>query len=184
MIFLQIIQEKKSNQTYKRKLLTIMFTDMKDYSKKMNMDEDRAIYTLQKHNEIMISAISEFYGKIIETSGDGYLVSFESAVNAVECASFLQNRLRDYNKNLSDTERIEIRIGVHLGDVLEFEDKLKGDTLNITARIQQNTSPGKTHVSRSVFDAVKNKVNFSFACLGEQKFKNIQETIEIYEIRN
>lgn len=62
----------------------------------------------------------------------------------------------NYNKNLTDAEKIEIRIGVHLGDVLEFEDKLKGDTLNITARIQQNTSPGKTNISRGVFDAVKN----------------------------
>lgn len=173
---------KSSSGGYRRRLLSIMFTDMKDYSKKMNSNENLALGLLKTHNKIMNKTINEFDGRIVETSGDGYLVSFESAINAVNCARELQSHFNEHNKNRSDEEIIEIRIGIHLGDVIEFEEKLKGDTLNIAARIQQNAPPGKINISSNVFDAVKNKVAFEFELKGNQTLKNIKDPIIIYNV--
>ncbi|MCW8849266.1 MAG: response regulator [Melioribacteraceae bacterium] len=166
----------------KRRLCTIMFTDMKDYSKKMNINEDLAIDLLKTHNSIMNETINQYSGRIVETIGDGYLVSFESALDAANCARELQIKFKKYNKTQSSEKQIEIRIGIHLGDVIEFENKLKGDTLNIAARIQQNSCPGGVHLSASVYDAIKNKVDFSIEVVGERLFKNIVHPITIYKI--
>lgn len=166
----------------KRILRTIMFTDMKDYSKKMNLNEDLAIDLLKTHNSIMNKTINYYSGRIVETVGDGYLAAFESALNAVNCARELQFKFKKYNKSQPKENLIEIRIGIHLGDVIEFENKFKGDTLNIAARIQQNSNPGVISISASVYEAIKNKVDFSIEKEGERIFKNISNSITIYRI--
>jgi adenylate cyclase len=166
----------------KRRLLSIMFTDMKDYSKKMNLNEELAINLLKAHNEILNDTVKYHCGRIVETVGDGYLTSFESAIEAVNCAREIQNKFKEYNKIQPSERKIEIRIGIHIGDVIEFENKLKGDTLNIAARIQQNSLPGGIHISASVYDAIKNKVDFKIEKKGEHLFKNISYSITIYNV--
>ncbi len=174
----------RSGDEYKRRLLSIMFTDIKDYSKKMNVNENRAIGLLKTHNQIMNETIINYNGRIVETAGDGYLASFESALEATTCAREIMLKFNKYNNNQTEEEKIELRIGIHIGDVIEFENKLKGDTLNIAARIQQNASPGTVHISKTVYDAIKNKVDFIIEKKGKQTFKNIKNTISIYEIKN
>lgn len=174
----------KTKDRYKRRLLSIMFTDMKDYSKKMNLNEDNTIKLLKTHNEIMNDTIMNFGGRIVETVGDGYLTSFESAIEAVNCARKIQSKFKEYNNLKSLDKQIELRIGIHLGDVVEFENKLKGDTLNIAARIQQNAVPGSVHISKSVYDTIKNKVEFIIEKKGKQFFKNIKDPITIYNVEN
>ena len=173
-----------SSDGYKRRLLSIMFTDIKDYSKKMNLDESRALILLKTHNQLMNETIIKYNGRIVETAGDGYLTSFESALEATSCAREIMLKFSEYNKYQTEGEKIELRIGVHVGDVVEFENKLKGDTLNIAARIQQNATPGTVHISKTVYDAIKNKVDFIIEKKGKQAFKNIKNTISIFEINN
>ena len=173
-----------SSDEYKRRLLSIMFTDIKDYSKKMNLDESGALSLLKTHNQLMNETIIKYNGRIVETAGDGYLTSFESALEATSCAREIMLKFSEYNKYQTEGEKIELRIGVHVGDVVEFENKLKGDTLNIAARIQQNATPGTVHISKTVYDAIKNKVDFIIEKKGKQAFKNIKNTISIFEINN
>ncbi|HSR17431.1 MAG TPA: response regulator, partial [Ignavibacteriaceae bacterium] len=111
----------KDEEVYRKKLLSIMFTDIKDYSKKMNLNEKLAIEALREHNRIMKNAISEFNGNVVEIIGDSFLASFESASDAAECAVDMQKRFGIYNSNKSSDDKIEIRISIHLGDVVQFE---------------------------------------------------------------
>lgn len=166
----------------KRHLMCVMFTDIKNYSQKMNEDEHQALRLLQTHNRIMKEKITDFDGKIVEIIGDAFLISFESAVKCVNCGVAIQNRFNNFNEPKSGNEKIELRMGIHLGDLIEFEGKLKGDALNIAARIQQNAEANKVCISESVFLAVKGKTKLKYNKLGAQKFKNIDEPITIYSI--
>jgi class 3 adenylate cyclase len=174
--------KRKSGDEYERKLLTIMFTDIVAYSRIMNKDERLAIRLLEDHNLIMRECIGKFAGNIVEIIGDAFLVSFTSAVAAVNCAVEAQRLLGSYNMLKPDTEKIKIRIGIHLGDVIEFEGKLKGDVINIAARIQQNAEPGCISVSKNVYDVVKNKTSHNINTLGKFSGKNIKEELELFSV--
>ncbi len=165
-----------------RKLLAILFSDMKEYSKKMNKNEALTIQLLNTHNKILKKQIKNKNGHVVEIIGDAFLVSFNSAVAAVECAVNIQGELVSYNFQKSDEEKIEVRIGIHLGDVIQLKDNLKGDTINIAARIQQEAIPGSVFVSDSIFHAVNLKVNYVFKYLGKKQFKNIKILIDLYEV--
>lgn len=167
-----------------RRLLAIMFTDIKDYSRKMGSDEKLALKLLSIHNEIVIDTVKLYDGGIKEVIGDAFVVSFESALKSVECACDIQKRFRDYNETASPEDKIEIRIGIHLGDVIEFDDKVLGDAVNIAARIQENAVPGGVTMSESVYSAVKNKVSFNIFFGGEKNFKNIKEPVNIYVVES
>jgi len=165
-----------------RNLMCIMFTDIKDYSKKMNEDELLTIKLLQMHNKIMYDTIGDYNGKIIEVVGDAFVVSFNSAVKGVSCGVAIQNRLKKYNDSKSENEKIELRIGIHIGDLVEFEGKYKGDAMNIAARIQQTAITSEVWMSESVYLAVRGKTKFNFTKVGLRNFKNIKEPITIYSI--
>jgi len=172
----------RNERLYKQRLLTIMFTDIKDYSKKMNLNERTAIEMLEMHNEILNSAIENFNGNVIETIGDSFLASFDSAVNASECAVNIQRSFAEYNSGKSADEIIELRISLHLGDVIEFEDGLKGDVINVAARIQELATPGQIYISQSVYNTIKSKTHFLFQELGTYSVKNIREPVTLYRI--
>ena len=177
--------EERLNGTGKkfiRRLLAIMFTDMKDYSRIMHSDEKLALELLITHNDILKNKINIYRGRIIEIIGDAFLVSFNSAVKAVECAESIQQEFKKYNSTSLQKKKIEIRIGLHLGDVLEYENKLKGDALNITSRIQELANTGSIYISESVYKVIKNKVNFRIEEAGEHELKNIDEPIKLYSI--
>ncbi|MCH9030555.1 MAG: response regulator [Bacteroidetes bacterium] len=174
--------ESLGDQRIIRNLQCVMFTDIKDYSKKMHSDENSALLLLQNHNRIMKATIHQHRGNIIEIIGDAFLVSFNSAVKAVKCGAAIQNSFKKYNSSKKEKNKIELRIGIHLGDLIEIEGKLKGDTLNIAARIQQNAEPLRVYLSESVYLAVKGKTGFNFEMSGVNKFKNISEPITTYYI--
>jgi len=146
----------------------------------MHKDEDFALRLLQTHNEILSNSAKEHHGNVVETIGDSFLISFNSALDALKCSIDIQEKLKKYNKAKSSMKRIEVRIGIHLGDVVEFEDKLKGDVLNIAARIQEKTPAGSVYISESVYRAVKNKVNINFEEIGKFKFRNIKDSVNLY----
>ena len=178
------VEEDRSQhgEKFDRNLMCIMFTDIKDYSKKMHEDELLTIELLQMHNKIMNEVISKFNGNIIEIVGDAFVVSFNSAVKGVGCGVAIQEKFRNYNSLKSQNEEIELRIGIHLGDLVEFEGKYKGDAMNIAARIQQNAKETEIWMSESVYLAVRGKIKFNFYKVGLWNFKNIKEPITIYSI--
>jgi DNA-binding response OmpR family regulator len=172
----------KPEDDYYRNLMCVMFTDIKDYSKKMHEDELLTIRLLQMHNKIMNETIANHNGGIIEVVGDAFVVSFNSAVNGVSCSVAIQEKLIEYNKSKAEREKIELRIGIHIGDLIEFEGKYKGDAMNIAARIQQNAKESEIWMSESVYLAVRGKTKFIFNKVGSHNFKNINEPITIYSI--
>ena len=172
----------KPEDDFYRNLMCIMFTDIKDYSKKMHEDELLTIKLLQMHNKIMYDTIADYNGKIIEVVGDAFVVSFNSAVKGVDCSVAIQEKFRKYNNSKTEKEKIELRIGLHIGDLVEFEGKYKGDAMNIAARIQQTAIASEIWMSESVYLAVRGKTKFNFTKVGLRNFKNIKEPITIYSI--
>ncbi|MGE5809873.1 MAG: response regulator [Ignavibacteria bacterium] len=177
-----IVAETEDKITFGKKLLCILFTDIKDYSKKMNLNEIAAIEVLKEHNKTMKEVIKEFNGNIIEIIGDSFLASFKSAAEAADCAVEMQKRFELYNINKSYDEKIEIRVSIHLGDVIQFEGGLKGDVINIAARIQDIALAGAIYISENVYNTLKNKSNFLFEKLGDYSLKNIKEPVTLYKI--
>lgn len=167
-----------------RHLLAVMFTDMKNYSKKMNKDEKLALKLLKDHNEIIKDSIEKHKGRIVEIIGDAFLAAFESAIDCLNCCLEIQKKFKDYNIEKPKKEKIKIRIGIHIGDVIEFEGKLKGDALNIAARIQQLAEPESIYISDSFYLTVKGKTNAEFKKLGTFELKNIKGGIDIYTVVN
>jgi len=165
-----------------RRLLTVMFCDMKDYSKIMGTDEKLAIRLLETYNKIVEASASKYTGEIVETAGDSHLVTFESALHAVECGAEIQKKLRSANKSAEKNKAIYVRIGIHLGDIIVRRGNIKGDAVNIAARIQQNANAGSVMISESVYNAVKNKADFKTKSLGEFDLKNIKDRVKLYEI--
>ena len=170
------------DDNYRRKLLSIMFSDMKDYSKKMNLNENLAIKLLQTHNEIINEIIIKYRGRVIEIIGDAYLTSFENVLDAVYCARDIQLKFKDYNSSEIPEKQIEVRIGIHVGDVVEFENNIKGDTVNIAKRIQDIASPGSVSISSNVYKIIKNKITFPIEKRGKHSLKNIKGHVTIYSI--
>ena len=174
--------ESDTNKDLQRHLLAIMFSDMKNYSKKMNRDEKLALKLLQDHNEIMKYSIEKFKGRIVEIIGDAFLAAFESATDCLNCCIMIQEKFTAYNLEKQKHEKIKIRIGVHVGDVIEFEGKLKGDALNIAARIQQIAEPGSIYASENFYLTVKGKTDTEFRKLKTFELKNIKDGIDIYVV--
>ncbi|MEK7263592.1 MAG: DnaJ domain-containing protein [Bacteroidota bacterium] len=165
-----------------RKLAAIMFTDIKDYSKKMQRSEADAMKMLEVHNDMMRATIAKFEGTVIKTVGDAFLVSFESVSNAAECAVACQEMFLEYNKGKSENEIIVIRIGVHLGDIIEKDNDVFGDGVNIASRIQSLAEPGGINISESVYQQVKNKLDLAVLPLGAPQLKNIKEAVKVYQV--
>ncbi len=166
----------------RRKLLSIMFTDIKDFSKKMNRNEQLALTLLKLHNETVSKSVARFNGRIIEIIGDAFMVSFESALKAVECGLVVLRSFSKYNLRKNPADQIHVRIGIHVGDVLEIDDKLRGDAVNIAARLQQIDTPDHILISESVFDAVRRSANVKIAKIGTRKVKNIRQPITMYRV--
>ncbi len=165
-----------------RKLAAIMFTDIKDFSKKMQSDEVATIRLLGIHNEMMMIAIAKHRGYVIKTIGDAFLVSFESVIGATQCAIEAQQSFYQYNQSKPASEKITVRIGVHLGDVFVRDNDVFGDGVNIASRIQSIAEPGGVSISGSVYDQVKNKLDIHVINLGVPQLKNIKEAIKVYQV--
>ncbi|MCX5641742.1 MAG: HEAT repeat domain-containing protein [Candidatus Omnitrophica bacterium] len=165
----------------KRKLSAIMFTDMSGYSAKFHDNEESAIKLLEKYTLLITSIVKEFEGKVLKIVGDGFLVDFSSAVNAVQCALKIQDECYQHNKK-NPNEKLLIRIGVHLGDVVIMEDDIIGDGVNIASRIEPFADPGGICISRDVYSQVQGKLDIQVVSLGPTELKNIKNKVEIYKI--
>ena len=166
-----------------RHLLAILFSDICGYSRIMHEDEGLGLRLLKEHNTLMDRVFTGHAGVVVEIIGDAFLVRFESAVEAVEAGMDALRTLARRNAGAPDGENIQIRIGVHLGDVLDYGRSIKGDSVNIAARIQHAAGPGTLCISDDVHRIVSRKTAFVFTDLGEQSFKNIRLPVRVWEVR-
>lgn len=165
-----------------RKLRAILSADVKGYSILMTRDERSTIKILKKYRGIMSGIIEQHHGRVVDMPGDNLLAEFSSAVEAVQCAADIQNVLKSRNKVLTDDKRLEFRIGINIGDVIQDGENLYGEGVNIAARIEGLAPPGGICISRNVYDQVKNKTDLVFEYIGEESVKNIPDPVYIYKI--
>jgi adenylate cyclase len=171
-----------TTQETKRKLTAILSADVKGYSRLMGEDEAGTIRTLNAHKEVMADLVQQYHGRIVDAPGDNLLAEFGSVVDVVRCAVEIQKELKTRNAELSENRRMEFRIGINLGDVVEEEGKLFGDGVNIAARLESLSEAGGICISGTAFDQVKNKLNLGYKYLGEQPVKNILEPVRVYRV--
>ncbi len=170
------------HSTEHRKLAAIMFTDMVGYSALSQRNEALALELLEEHREVLRSVFPKHQGQEIKSTGDGFLVEFASALAAVQCATEIQQLMRQRNASRSAERRVLIRIGIHLGDVVRRENDVFGDGVNIAARIEPLAEPGGICVSRAVYEQIENKVDHALVQLSKPALKNIQATVEVYRL--
>jgi adenylate cyclase len=148
----------------------------------MRQDEAATVATLKGHKNVMASRIERYRGRVVDSPGDNLLAEFGSVVDAVECAVEIQRELKNKNDDLPDDRKMAFRIGIHLGDVLEEEDRIYGDGVNIAARLEGLAESGSICISRTTYDSVKDKLPFGYAYLGEHTVKNISEPVRVYRV--
>jgi adenylate cyclase len=166
-----------------RKLAAILAADVVGYSAQMERDEKGTYERLTAgRKELFEPEIARHHGRIFKLMGDGMLAEFGSVVDAVECAASLQRGLGERNASLSEAERIQVRIGINLGEVIvEGEDRY-GDGVNVAARLEGLADPGGILVSGTAFDQVERKLDYGFEFLGEQRVKNIEKPVRLYRV--
>src|SRR5690349_6890549 len=168
-----------------RRLAAILAADVAGYSRLMGADEEGTLERLKAlRRELLDPKIAEHQGRIVKTTGDGMLVEFASVVDAVRCAVEVQQAISERNSDDAADHRIELRIGINLGDVIVEGDDLYGDGVNIAARIEALADPGEVFVSNTVHDHVRDRLPFVFEDLGEQQVKNIARPVRVYRVRD
>jgi TolB-like protein len=167
-----------------RKLAAILAADVVGYSRLIEQDEAGTLAALwDRRRSILNPLVALHKGRIVKVMGDGVLVEFASAVNAVQCAVELQQKMAEANIGLDQERAIVLRVGVNLGDVAVENGDLYGEGVNIAARLEAIASPGSTCISGTVYDQVKGKLNLEFEDFGRQQLKNITEPVRVLVVR-
>jgi formylglycine-generating enzyme required for sulfatase activity/class 3 adenylate cyclase len=171
-----------ADEGFKRKLAAILSADVVGYSRLMGDNEEATIRTLTDYRKVMGNLIELHRGRVVDSTGDNLLAEFGSAVDAVNCAVEIQRQLAERNAELADGRKMEFRIGVNVGDVVEEEDRIYGDGVNIAARVEGLAIAGGICISGRVYDHVENKLDLEYEFLGEQKVKNITRPVRMYRV--
>src|SRR5262249_18851290 len=166
-----------------RRLAAILAADVAGYSRLMGADEEGTLAALKALRKSLIDPeISKHPGRIVKTPGDGLLVEFASAVDAVLCAMEIQRGMADRNANIPESERIEIRAGINVGDIMIDEGDIYGDGVNIAARLENIADRNGICISRQVLDQIEGRIPIEYRELGRQNLKNIARPIEVFAI--
>ena len=171
-----------TEQRVARKLRAILSADVKGYSLLMADDEVHTIETLKKYRQIMSDLVQQHSGRVVDNPGDNLLAEFSSAVDAVDCAVEVQKKLEKENARFVQDMRLQFRIGVNIGDVVQDGDRIYGSGVNVAARIEGIADPGGVCISRNTYDHVKDKLELEFEYLGEHEVKNIEEPVRVYRV--
>ncbi len=174
-----------SGSPVQRRLAAVLAADVAGYSRLMGTDEEGTLHALKAHRrDVVDPAIASHRGRIVKTTGDGMLVEFSSAVDAVRCAVDVQRGMAERNETVPVDRRIEFRIGINVGDIIGDGTDIYGDGVNVAARLEAMAQPGGICVSRAVRDPVRDKLAFSFDDLGEVSAKNIARPIHVFRVRH
>ena len=166
-----------------RRLAAILAADVAGYSRLMGVDEEGTLAALKAiRRELADPKIKEHRGRIVKTTGDGLLLEFASVVDAVRCAVDVQREMAERNADVPPDHRIELRMGINVGDIIRDGRDIYGDGVNVAARLEARAEPGGICVSRVVRDQVRDKLAFSFEDMGEQQVKNIARPIRVHRI--
>jgi TolB-like protein/class 3 adenylate cyclase/Tfp pilus assembly protein PilF len=167
-----------------RRLTAILAADVAGYSHLMGADEEGTHERLRAHlRELVDPKIAEHRGRVVKNTGDGFLAEFASVIDAVRCAGEVQRGMAERNAAVLTADRIEFRVGINLGDVIVEGEDIFGDGVNVAARLEALAEPGGICVSRVVRDQVRDRLDFAFADLGEQRVKNIARPVRVYALR-
>ena len=164
----------------KRKLTAILSADVKGYSRLMGEDEEWTVRTLDTFKGVMKTIIPQHRGRVVDSTGDNLLAEFASVVDAVQAAVEIQQVLRAKNSLLPESRRMEFRIGINLGDVIEEGERIFGDGVNIAARLEGMAEAGGICISGSAFEQIENKLPLHYDYLGEHEVKNITRPVRVY----
>ena len=159
-----------------------MFTDMVDYTTMSEINEALALALLEEHKLLLRPTFSRHGGRVVKTIGDGFLVEFPSALEAVRCALEIQQLMYKRNQRVPSERKILLRVAVHLGDVEHRDGDVYGDTVNIASRIQSLADPGGICITQQVFDHVRNSEEFRAVALGQNQLKNVQIPVQAYRV--
>ena len=168
-----------------RKLAAILAADVVGYSRLASADEDRTLARLRAlRSDLIDPTVAVHNGRVVKRTGDGSLIEFRSVVDAVRCAIEVQSGMIERNAGLPPERRIEFRVGIHLGDVVEESDgDLMGDGVNIAARLEGIAKPGSICLSEDAYRQVKTRLDLAVSDLGEQRLKNIAQPIRAYSLQ-
>jgi class 3 adenylate cyclase len=169
-------------ERYGRKLTAILSADVKGYSRLMGEDEEATIRTLTAYREVMADLIQKHRGRVVDSPGDNVLAEFKSVVDGVRCAVEIQEELKAKNVELPENRKMEFRIGVNLGDVVEEGEQIYGDGVNIAARLESLAKGGGICISGSAYEQVEGKLDIGYEYLGEQSVKNIRKPVRVYRV--
>jgi len=164
-----------------RRLAAIMFTDIAGFTSLTQKDESTTLQTLEKHRSLLRPHFSSHGGREVKTIGDAFLVEFQSALDAVLCAVAIQQMIHD--RKVARGEQLSLRIGIHVGDVVESGSDILGDAVNIASRIEPLAEPGGICITSQVYEQVSNKAELPFVSLGEKSLKNVAKPVSIYGVR-
>ena len=167
-----------------RRLAAILAADVAGYSRLMGAGEEATLAALKAcRRELIDPKIAEYRGRIVKTTGDGVLVEFPSAVDAVRCAIEIQRAMAARNATIPEDRRVEFRIGINVGDIIIDEGDIYGDGVNIAARVESLASPGEICLADNAYQQIKGKLAFDVSDLGEQHLKNIAQPVRVYGVR-
>ena len=172
-----------TTEGFQRKLTAILSADVVGYSRLMGEDEEATVQTLNKYKQMIFRLIEQHNGRLIDSPGDNILAEFVSVVDAVRYGVQIQEDLKANNEGLPTNRKMEFRIGINIGDVIQDGDRIYGDGVNVAARIESLADPGGICISRTAYDQVKSKINIDYEYLGEYEVKNIKEPVRVYRIR-
>jgi adenylate cyclase len=173
-----------ANPRVERRLAAILAADVTAYSRLMGNDEEGTLAALKSYRrELIDPKVAEHHGRIVNTAGDGELIEFASAVDAVRCAMEIQSVMGERNASIPEDRRLEFRMGINVGDIIIDGSDIYGDGVNIAARLEALASPGAICLSQSAYQQVKGKIALDVADLGERQLKNIAEPVHVYGVR-
>ena len=167
---------------FKRKLTAILSADVEGYSRLMGEDEEATVRTLTAYREVLSTLIQQHNGKVIDSPGDNLLAEFVSVVDAVQCAVSVQKEIKARNDQLPENRRMQFRIGINLGDVIQEEERIYGDGVNIAARLEGLANTGGICISKTAFDQIESKLPYGYEFLGDQTVKNIAKPVSAYRV--
>jgi adenylate cyclase len=171
-----------ASQDFKRKLTAILSADVKGYSRLMGEDEEATVRTITAHRKVITSVIHKYRGRVVDSPGDNILAEFVSVVDAAQSAVEIQEVIRAKNAELPEDRRMEFRIGINLGDVIQEGDRIYGDGVNIAARVENLAEPGGICISGSAYEQIENKLALGYEYIGEHTVKNIAKPIRAYRV--
>jgi adenylate cyclase len=172
-----------ATERVERRLAAILAADVVGYSRLMGADEEGTLARLKAlRREVADPKIKEHRGRIVKTTGDGLLLEFASVVDAVRCAVEVQREITERNADVPPDRRIELRMGINVGDIIKDGRDIHGDGVNVAARLEALAEPGGICVSRVVRDQVRDKLAFSFEDMGEQQVKNIARPVRVHRV--